>query len=66
MEALRAFLYLRKMLIECARLKFEDIGNQFGEMMRDVEDILYKYNAYIFLSLYMWRTLHTVRIYPGQ
>ena len=33
------FIYLCKILIECARLIFDDNGNPFWEMMSDVEDM---------------------------
>ena len=33
------FVYLRKILIECARLMFDDNGNPFWEMMSDIEDM---------------------------
>ena len=33
------FVYLRKILIECARLMFDDNGNLFWKMMSDFEDM---------------------------
>ena len=32
------FVYLRRMLIECARLMFDDNGNPFWDMMCDIDD----------------------------